>query len=83
VIIDVAQGKDVGVSVASNGGGLLAGAAVGGAIGGPPGAVAGFIVATGTGFAIEEFRPEMTEWFENNLAGPLGTKDWMGDPWKK
>jgi uncharacterized protein YukE len=83
VIMDVAQGKDVGVSVASNGGGLLAGAAVGGAIGGPPGAVAGFIVATGTGFAIEEFGPEMTEWFENNLAGPLGTKDWMGDPWKK
>ncbi|WP_158885023.1 hypothetical protein [Amycolatopsis anabasis] len=57
--LDVAQGKDVTTSIVSNGTGLLAGAwagaGVGAAFGGPVGAVAGFLVSTGTGWAIEEF----------------------------
>ncbi|GAA1216584.1 WXG100 family type VII secretion target [Prauserella alba] len=55
LVDDLAQGKDPTVTVLSNGGSIVAGAAAGSAIGGPPGALAGFIAATGTGFLIENF----------------------------
>ena len=51
--LDVAQGKDPTTAVVSNVGALGAGVLVGGLIGGPIGAAAGFLVSTGTGWAIE------------------------------
>jgi len=52
-------------SIVSNGGGLLAGTWAGAAarsvFGGPVGAVAGFLVSTGTGWAIEDFMSPQTK----------------------
>ncbi|RZS36976.1 hypothetical protein EV193_106211 [Herbihabitans rhizosphaerae] len=51
---DLVRGKPLGTNLASNVGGFTAGAVVGFGVGGPLGAVAGFVMSTGTGWMIEQ-----------------------------
>lgn len=69
VAVDIYQGKDAGVAVASAGSGLVAGTVAGAAIGGPLGAVAGFIVSTGVSFSVEEWGDDVAKYVVESDAG--------------
>ncbi|SFQ32455.1 hypothetical protein SAMN05421810_106129 [Amycolatopsis arida] len=84
VYLDVQGGKDPTTSVVSNTSGLLAGAwsgaAIGSAFGGPVGAVGGFVVATGVGFLVEEFGPDVTDWYHDRMREETFFDDFGNTP---